>query len=147
MTWFVGIWARQVPDDGHTVPEQPASREQIFFLLALTRHEHLVLVVLVRVREDVCALECLWEESEDVVDDQQCGLGVFRASGICLHAIDGDPFAFLFIALAHDWRDAAASLGLRRHVHKSSGTVNLCWMFETCSKKVVLGGWRGGERF
>jgi hypothetical protein len=76
----------------------------------LTRHEHLVLVVLVRVREDISTLECLREESKDVVDDQQCGLSILGAGGVRLHAIDSDPFALLFVALAHDWRNGAASL-------------------------------------
>jgi hypothetical protein len=97
------------------------------------------------VREDVGTLECLREEPEDIIDNQQRGFGILRAGGIGLHAIDGDPFTLLFVALAHDWRDAAASLGLRRHVFKPSGTVNLVWLFETCSEKVVYGERSGRE--
>ena len=89
----------------------------------LTRHENLVLVVLVRVSKDISALKRLWEESKDVVDDQQCGLCVLRASGVCLHAIDGDPLALLLVALADNRGDGAASLGLCRHVCEPSCAV------------------------
>jgi len=90
-------------------------------------------------REDIGALKCLREESENVVDDQQRRLGFLRAGGVCLHAIDSDPLALLLVAVTHDWRDAAASLGLCRHVRKPSRTLCLGWMFETCSDKVVYG--------
>ena len=110
---------------------------------ALTGHEHLVLVVLVRVREDVGTLESLREESKNVVDNQQCRLSILGAGGVCLHAVDGDPFALLFVALAHDRRDGAASLGLCRHGCESPRAVYLGWMFETCSENGVDGGGSG----
>lgn len=80
-------------------------------------------------REDVGALECLWEEAEDVVHDKQCRLCVLGTSGIRLHAIDSDPLALLFVALADDRWDGAASLGLRRHGCKpsSADVVVLVW--------------------
>jgi hypothetical protein len=111
--------------------------------MILTRHEHLVLVILVRVCEDVGALESLRKMSKNVEYDQQCRLSVFGAGGVCLHAIYGDPFALLFVALAHNWWDSAASLGLRRHGCEYSATVDLGWMFETCSEKVVYSRWSG----
>lgn len=112
---------------------------------ALTGHEYLVLVVLVRVREDVGTLESLREEPKDIVDDQQCGLSILGTGGVCLHAVDGDPFALFFVALAHDRRDGAASLGLCRHGCKSPGALYLGWMFETCFESVVCGDGSGEE--
>lgn len=111
--------------------------------IKLTRHEHLVLVVLVRVREDVGTLDGLWEEAKNVINDQQCGFSILGSSGVGLHAVDGDPFALLFVALAHDWRDGAASLGLCRHGCESPRAVCLGWMFETCSENGVDGGGSG----
>jgi len=81
----------------------------------LTGHEHLVLVVLVGVCEDVGTLQRLWEETEDVVDDQKSRFGVLGTSGICLHAVDGDKLALLLVALGDDGRNGAASFGLCRH--------------------------------
>jgi hypothetical protein len=99
----------------------------------LTGHEHLVLVVLVRVCEDIGTLQRLWEETEDVVDNQESRFGVLGTGGIRLHAIDGDPLALLFVALGDDGRDGAASFGLCRHGCELSCVVVRCVLFETCS--------------
>lgn len=99
------------------------------FSFALTGHEHLVLVVLVGVCKDVGTLESLREMAKYVKNDQQRGLSILGASGVCLHAVDGDPFALLFVALAHDRRDGAASLGLCRHGCESPRVVYLGLMF------------------
>jgi hypothetical protein len=110
-------------------PTRAGYSEVVFFSTAqtskgtLTRHEYLVLVVLVGMRKDISALQCLREEPKDVVDNQKCRLRLLGAGGIRLHAIDGDPLALLLVALADDRRNGAASLGLRRHICGSLETV------------------------
>ena len=51
--------------------------------LKKVRHENLVLLLLVCVGENVGTLECLREEAKDVIDDQDTGLRILGASGIC----------------------------------------------------------------
>lgn len=58
-------------------------------------------------------LQCLREEAENVVHNQNCCLCTAGSSGVCLHAIDGDPFALLLVAIANDRWNCAASVGLR----------------------------------
>lgn len=53
------------------------------FAVEKIRHEDSVLVVLVGVGEQVGALECLCEEAEDVVDDQDALACRRRAGGVC----------------------------------------------------------------
>jgi hypothetical protein len=115
----------------------------------LTGHEHLVLVVLVRVCEYVGTLQCLWEETEDVVDNQESRFGVLGTSGISLHAIDSDPLALLFVALGNDWWDGAASFGLCRHGCELSWAESVlvrCCLFETCSGSSVQEERKVGEK-
>lgn len=112
--------------------------------MLLTGHEDLVLVVLVRVCENVGTLQRLWEETEDVVDNQEGRFRILGTCGIRLHAIDGDPLALLFVALGDDGRDGAASFGLCRHGCELSWAkcvvVVRCVLFETCSCSSVEGG-------
>jgi hypothetical protein len=89
-------------------------------------------VVLVRVCEDVGTLQRLWEETEDVVDDQERGFGVLGTSGISLHAIDGDELALLLVALGDDGRDGAASFGLCRHGSERSRGPSVLWWSVYC---------------
>lgn len=108
--------------------------------MLLTGHEHLVLVLLVRVCEDIGALQRLREETENVVNNQESGFGVLGAGGICLHAIDGDPLALLLVTLSDDGRDGAASFRLCRHGCECSlakSVVVRCVLFNTCSKRNV----------
>lgn len=79
------------------------------------RHEHLVLVVIVGGCEDICTLQCLREEAEDIVDDKN-GFGSGRRTRVVwvlsasfasevssistltgLHAIYSDELALLFL--------------------------------------------------
>lgn len=46
--------------------------------------EDLILVRFVRMREDVGALQGLWPEAEDVVDDQDGFFGGGGAGGVCV---------------------------------------------------------------
>lgn len=39
-------------------------------------------MLFIRVGEDVGALECLWEEAEDVVNDENAAFSVFRTGGV-----------------------------------------------------------------
>lgn len=78
-----------------------------------TWHENLVLVLFVCVRENVRALQRLREETEDVIDDEDGGLGRAGSGDICLHAIDGLVVSLGRVALANDGRDSAAGVGLR----------------------------------
>jgi len=78
----------------------------------VTRHEHLIFVLLVAVRKDVCALGGLREEAKDVVDNKQGTFCVTGTGGISFHAINGNVFALLLVSFGHDGRDSAASVGL-----------------------------------
>lgn len=51
---------------------------------------------MVESREDIGALKCLWEETKDIVDDQDTGSG-FWTSLVSLQTVDGSPLAFLFL--------------------------------------------------
>lgn len=53
----------------------------------LTRHEDLVLVLLICVSKNIGTLDSLREETENVVDDENGTLRTARASDVCLHAI------------------------------------------------------------
>lgn len=55
-------------------------------------------------------LQCLREEAKDVIDYENGRFRTARSSGVCLHAIDGDPFTLLLIAIADDRWNSAASV-------------------------------------
>jgi hypothetical protein len=56
----------------------------------LTWDKHLILALLVAGGEDVCALQGLREESEDIVDQQDGLVRRGRTSDVGLQSIDGD---------------------------------------------------------
>lgn len=78
-------------------------------LNTLTWHEYLIWSLLVTVCKNVGTLQCLWEETEDIVDNQESLLRVLRSSRVGLHSINGDPLALLFVAIANNWRHGAAA--------------------------------------
>jgi len=69
-------------------------------------------VFLVRVGQDIGSLDGLREEAEDVVDDEQSALCAGRTSLVGLHAINGDPFSLLLVALGDHRRNGTAGVGL-----------------------------------
>jgi len=76
----------------------------------LTWHEHLVLVLLVAHRENVSTLEGLWEEAENVVDDEEGALCTRWTGLVGLHAINRNPFALLLVTRRGYWWDGAAGV-------------------------------------
>ena len=88
-------------------------RAQSFRLEIFTGHEDLVLLFLIAMCQDIGALEGLWEEAEDVVNDEDRRFGIARASHVCLHTIDGHVFALGLVTLGHDRWYGTAGVGLR----------------------------------
>lgn len=62
----------------------------------------MVLFIWVRIGEDICALEGLREESEDVVDDEEGAFGVRGTGDIGFQAVDDGVGAFGLVVFRDD---------------------------------------------
>lgn len=114
----------------------------------LTRHENLVLVLLITSREDICPLQSLWEESEDVVHHQYGRLCVLGPSGIGLHALYRCPFTLLLIAIGNDRWHSAACVRLRHGgevPHSYNGLVDVLFYRLGCSESGCSSGWKSSS--
>lgn len=77
-----------------------------------TWHENLVWIFAIAICNDVGALERLWKESKDVVDNENTSLCGTLARLISLQAVNRYPASLLLVVMVDHRRHGAASVRL-----------------------------------